>query len=235
MDCYSRTVLEFPRVLSVCHCFVADISCWQQNNLIFYWLGSGTERPATKVWPHILNYPQAVVWLPGECHWRLPSWAWHSGLSQRHGQSGTALRLEVRPKSESDLWVLCQSREGQPFKQGVAWHPKLTRARLSWPELRDGMLFLFDQKRILKSDSCLHTTRMPSTSVRLTHEGLTGRKGEGKNTIPVKESLISMAFTPFEYIFVTVHTSDNTARLAALWETELCSAVSCRRQCIIPF
>lgn len=228
MDCYSRTVLEFPRALSVCHYFMTDISCWQQNNLIFYWLGSGTERPATKVWPHILNYPQAVVWLPGECHWRLPPWAWHSGLSQRHGQSGTALRLEVRPKSESDLWVWCQSREGQPYKQGVAWHPKLTRARLSWPELRDGVLFLFDQKRILKSDSCLHTTHMPSMSLGLTHEDLTGKKSEGKKYNSCKrKSDFHGVYSVWIYF---CHSSYQWKHCAAdFGKTELCSEVSCSR------
>lgn len=194
MDCSSRAVLEFPRVLSVCHCFVADISRWQQNNLIFYWLDSGTGRPVTKVWPHILNYPQAFRWVLLEASTLgLALRALPAAWSERH-----ALRLEVRPKSESDLWVLCQSNEGQPYKQGVAWHPKLTRVRLSWPELRDGMLFLFDQKRILKSDSCLHTTRMPSMSVRLTPEGRTGRKGEGKKYNSCKrKSVISTVFTPF--------------------------------------
>lgn len=60
------------------------------------------------------------------------------------------------------------------------------------------MSFLFDQKRILKSDSCLHTTCTPSKSVQLTHEDLMGRKGKGKKYNSCKrKSVISKAYTLF--------------------------------------
>lgn len=120
----------------------------------------------------------AVVRLSGGCYWRLPPWA--SAL--RAQRAATLSNWKWDSKQSQTFVSSAKPARGSLINRVWHWpHEAAMHKGFSQPELRDGVLFLFHQKRSLKSESCPSTACMHSKSGQLTNKGRAGRKGQRKD------------------------------------------------------